>query len=89
MTERTTVRLPPDLVRRAKRKAAKEGRSFTALIEEGLRRVVKDGRAVGPVDRTPLRVSSAAGGLQPGIDWDRLSQVAEEMDDIDDARRFL
>ena len=43
MTERTTVRLPEDLVRRAKRKAASEGRSLTALIEDGLRRVVNVG----------------------------------------------
>ena len=42
MPERTTVRLPEDLVRRAKRKAAAEGRSLTAMIEEGLRRIVNE-----------------------------------------------
>ena len=42
MRERTTVRLPEDLVVRAKRKAAAEGRSLTALIEDGLRRVVNE-----------------------------------------------
>jgi predicted DNA binding CopG/RHH family protein len=30
---RTTVRLPDELIERAKRKAAAEGRSLTALIE--------------------------------------------------------
>jgi hypothetical protein len=44
MTERTTVRLPEDLIRLAKRKAADEGRSLTSLIEDGLRRVVADER---------------------------------------------
>ncbi len=37
MAERMTVRLPAELLRRAKRKAAAEGRSLTALIEDGLR----------------------------------------------------
>jgi predicted DNA binding CopG/RHH family protein len=39
MAERTTVRLPEDLVARAKRKAAAEGRTLTSLIEDGLRLV--------------------------------------------------
>ena len=50
MAERTTVRLPEDLVRRAKHKAASEGRSLTALIEDGLRRVVN----VGALSRNPI-----------------------------------
>ena len=37
MNERTTVRLPAELLKRAKRKAVAEGRTLTALIEEGLR----------------------------------------------------
>ena len=42
MIQRTTVRLPSELLRRAKRKAAVEGRTLTALIEDGLRLVVSD-----------------------------------------------
>ena len=42
MTERTTVRLPLDLLRRARRKAAKERRTLTSLIEEGLRLAIAD-----------------------------------------------
>jgi toxin-antitoxin system PIN domain toxin len=41
-TERTTVRLPPELLRRAKRKAAAEGRTLTSLIEDGLWLVVAE-----------------------------------------------
>src|SRR5262245_63272612 len=44
MNERTTVRLPAELLKRAKRKALAEGRTFTALIEEGLRQVVEEKR---------------------------------------------
>ena len=36
MTERTTVRLPEDLLNRARRKAVAEGRTLTSLIQDGL-----------------------------------------------------
>jgi len=87
--ERTTVRLPPDLIRRAKRKAAEEGRSLTALIEEVLRRVMDERQTAKPVARTLPRVSAAKGGLMPSIDWDRLSAAVEEMDDLDYVRRLF
>jgi plasmid stability protein len=80
MTERTTVRLPDDLIRRAKRKAAAEGRSLTALIEEGLRRVVSDRASAARSGRTLPPVSSATGGLMPGIDLDDTASL-QEMDD--------
>ena len=88
MVERTTVRLPPDLIRRAKLKAAEEGRSLTALIEEGLRRVVDERRIIGQRERKLPRVSAAKGGLMPGIDLDDSSSL-QEMDDLDHARRFF
>ena len=36
MTERTTVRLPDELLARARRKALAEGRTLTSLIADGL-----------------------------------------------------
>ena len=87
MTERTTVRLPGDLVRRAKRKAAAEGRSLTALIEDGLRRVLSERPPIGRAKRVLPPVSSATGGLMPGIDLDD-SAALQEMDDMDTARRL-
>jgi hypothetical protein len=60
MSSRTTVRLPPDLLRRAKLKAAKEGTSLTALMEEGLRYTVDGPAKVKREIRLP-RVSTARG----------------------------
>ncbi len=80
MAERTTVRLPEDLVARAKRKAAAEGRSLTALIEEGLRRVVNETGPAGSAPRALPPVSTATGGLMPGIDLDD-SAALQELDD--------
>jgi hypothetical protein len=83
MSERTTVRLPEELLRRAKRKAAAEGRTLTALIEEGLRRVTADRRQTKPATRSMPPVSTARGGLRPGFDWDKLSAQAQEIDDLE------
>ena len=86
MTERTTVRLPEELVRRAKRKAAAEGRTLTSLIEDGLRNVLDERARKGGAKRKPLPVSSATGGLKPGIDWN--FRDLEEMEDIERMRRI-
>jgi hypothetical protein len=82
MTERTTVRLPEDLVKRAKRKAAAEGRSMTALIEDGLRRVLNERSTRS--NRVLPPVSAAMGGLVHGID---LNDTAA-LQDMEDLERF-
>jgi hypothetical protein len=87
MTERTTVRLPDDLIRRAKRKAAAEGRSLTALIEEGLRRVVSERAPADKADRILPPVSKAGGGLMPGVDLNETAAM-QEAEDRDRAERL-
>ncbi len=87
MAERTTVRLPDDLVRRAKRKALAEGRSLTSLIEDGLRRVFADRAPAARTKRVLPPVSSATGGLMPGVDLDNAAAM-QEMEDLDAAGRL-
>ena len=82
MTIRTTVRLPPGLLRQAKRKALAEGRTLTALIEEGLRQVVNTRARPKQRRRISLPVSRATGGVMPGIDLDRISTL-DELDDLE------
>jgi Ribbon-helix-helix protein, copG family len=87
MTERTTVRLPEDLVRRAKKKALAEGRSLTALIEDGLRKVLDE---LGPAARRTRvlpPVSAAKGGLVPGINLDD-SAALQELEDLSGSGRL-
>jgi hypothetical protein len=67
MQERTTVRLPRELLLRAKRKAAAQGRTLTSLIEEGLRLAIVEQRNAPTVKRIMPPVSKAAGGLLPGV----------------------
>jgi hypothetical protein len=85
MTERTTVRLPDDLLHRAKRKAAAEGRSLTALIEDGIRRVLNDRNKLRPAQRPLPPVSIATGGVRPGIDLND-SAALIELDDQEAVR---
>lgn len=87
MVERTTVRLPDDLIRRAKRKAAAEGRSLTSLIEDGLRRVLNERAPADKANRVLPPVSTASGGLMPGVDLNETSAL-QEMEDQDHVGRL-
>ena len=88
MSERTTVRLPQELLDQAKRKAAAEGRTLTSLIEQGLRLVV-DRKAQPPsARRNDPPVSKARGGLAAKINWENLSSLAQQRDDLEYAERM-
>lgn len=56
---RTTINLPDALAEAAKIRAAAEGRTFTSLVEEGLRSVLS---AETSVDATELPRYGVAGG---------------------------
>jgi hypothetical protein len=68
MEERTTVRLPRELLNRARRKAAAEGRTLTSLIADGLRMVIAGNRKSIRTKRVLPPVSKARSGLMPGVD---------------------
>ncbi|MGA8497588.1 MAG: hypothetical protein WB764_19030 [Xanthobacteraceae bacterium] len=88
MIERTTVRLPRELINRAKRKAVAERRTLTSLIEEGLRLVIGDKRTnVTKTKRVLPRISNATGETFPGIDISN-SAALQEMDDLEYIERL-
>lgn len=87
MIERTTVRLPKDLLNRARRKAAAEGRTLTSLIEDGLRLAVGGRQGVKTRKRVLPRVSTATGGPSPGIDISD-SAALQEMEDLEYVERM-
>jgi len=51
---RTTINLPDGLAREAKARAAAERRTFTSLVEEGLRTVLLQGEGQRPHPAAPL-----------------------------------
>lgn len=80
MTERTTVRLEPALLRAAKKKAADECRTLTSVVEEGLVQVLRTPRArPGPHKKFVLPVSKAKGGARAGLDLTRTSELLERL----------
>ena len=77
---RTTVRLRDDLLKRAKLRAAQEERTLTSIIEEGVALVLAKPRPRRR-ERVELPVSSATGGVLPGVDLNRSSDLEAVMDD--------
>jgi len=75
---RTTVRINDDLLKRAKKRAANEGRTLTSLIEEGLAVILSRPKPIRR-DRVKLPVSSASGGVLPGVDLNRSCELEEVM----------
>jgi hypothetical protein len=82
MQARITVRLPVDLLDHAKRKAAAEGRTLAAVIEDGLRAILAEQPKTAKTKRVWPPVSKAVGGPMPGVDPSNLSDL-QEMDDLD------
>ena len=75
---RTTIRINDDLLRRAKKHAADEGRSLTSLVEEGLALALSKPKNRRP-EKVELPVSKASGGVLPGVDLNRSSDLEEVM----------
>ena len=75
---RTTVRLRDEVLRRARERAAHEGRTLTSLIEEGLNLVLARGRHLRrePIE---LPVSNAAAGVLPGVNLNRSADLEQAM----------
>jgi hypothetical protein len=82
---RTTVRLDPALLERAKKAAAQRHTTLTALLEEGLQlALARRDDAARQQQRVSLPVSSATGGTLPGID---LNDTAALLDVMEASRR--
>ena len=78
--ECTTVRLPEGLLDLARKKAAAEKTTLTALIERGLRDIVM-AKPAQKRRKVKLPVSKAKGGLMPGVDLTRTSEVLGRLDE--------
>jgi plasmid stability protein len=77
---RTTINLPDALAEAAKARAAAEGRTFTSLVEQGLRSVLAD----SPDESTePLPVFGSSDGTVL-VDLDDAEAVWDALDAVDD-----
>lgn len=77
---RTTVRLDEGLLQEVKAYAAGGNRTVTSVLEEALRRLLAEAERQSAADAVQLPVSTAGGGLLPGVDLDDSAALAELMD---------
>ena len=75
---RTTIRINDDLLKRAKKHAADEGRTLTSLVEDALVLILSKPKT-SRRKRVRLPVSKATGGVLPGIDLNSSSDLEEVM----------
>jgi len=87
MPERTTIRLPEPLLAAAKKRAAEEGRTVTALIVEGLRKVLREAKPGKRVKLPPV-CSASKRSKQPFPSPEAI-KAAEEEADLDYVKRFM
>jgi hypothetical protein len=76
---KTTVRRNEELLRRAQKRATAEGRTLPALIEDGLTLILSPPKS-GHRKRIHLPVSTASGGVLPGVDLNRCGDLEEILD---------
>lgn len=76
---RTTVRLPDELLKAAKRRAVETGRTLTDVIEDALRAALarEDAEAGGEPVRLP---TFGSGGTLPGVDLDDTAALLDVME---------
>jgi hypothetical protein len=77
---RTTIRLDDALLEQAKQEAARRCQPLTALIEQGLRLVLREAHARRRRKRISIPVSKSRGGTLPGVDLSDNSALLDVME---------
>jgi len=77
---RTTIRLDDHLLREAKARAARAGRSLNEFIEDAVRSAVLDDHQA-PSAAPVIPVFRGGRGLHPGVDLDNNAALLELMGD--------
>jgi hypothetical protein len=77
MQLRTTVRLDESLLEEAKAQAARQKKTLTSMIEEGLRLVIANSPTSQHRKKVVLPVSRAGGGLMPGVDLNNSADLLD------------
>jgi len=75
---RTTLNLDDALIRAAKKRAAEEGQTLTALIERSLRAYLRPTAHRGKKFRLELVIKE--GRPVPGVNWDDRDSLYERME---------
>lgn len=83
---RTTLTLDRDVAEGLEKEMRRTGRGLKATVNEALRRGL---RLAGKSPRPPrFEVQPHAFGVRPGIDLDRMNQLADELEAAEAARKI-
>lgn len=75
---RTTLTLDDDVAAQLREEAARQRLPFKQVVNKVIRLGLRAGTA--PARRTPFRTQARALGLRPGIDPDKLGQLADDLE---------
>ena len=78
---RTTITLDPDVARQLKKDMADQGLSLKEAVNRTLRLGFRHASAAQAANRKVFRVKPVDLGFPPGVDLDRLNQLADEIED--------
>lgn len=77
---RTTIRLPDDLLKAAKRRAVDTGRTLTDVIEDALRAALAREEEDAPDGSPAVLPTYGCGGTLPGVDLDDTASLLDLME---------
>jgi hypothetical protein len=83
---RTTLTLDPDVAAQLKREIRRSGKGLKAVVNEALRLGLGLSSRPAPPVRYEVRPHSF--GFKPGIDLDRMNQLADELEAVEAARKL-
>ena len=83
---RTTLTLDRDVAESVRREMQRSGRRLKEVVNEGLRAGL--GLKAKTAQVSQFEVQPHAFGFKPGVDLDRLNQVADELDAEETARKL-
>ena len=82
---RTTLTLDADVADRLQRVMRRSGKSLKGVVNEALRTGL--GLTEKPVEPPRFRIRAFVDGLQPGIDPEKMNQLADELEAEELARK--
>jgi len=85
---RTTLTLDPDVAERLRREMRRTNAGMKAVVNETLRLGLGIGTAGKRTALRPFVVQSHSFGFKPGIDLDRVNQLADELEAEEAARKL-
>lgn len=84
---RTTLTLDPDVAAKIRLKVKLENKTLKQVVNDALRLGLAAPSRNGP--KKVYRVKPWPGGMNPGIDYDKINQFLDDLDAVEFKEKFL